>query len=167
MLPRNSPDRRLGEPSSGRARRSRPRPDPYGPPSSLYRAFYFHHSDPEFKRMYPHDWCSQLGLNEEEIQGGPEGVKSGPPNSSTSVLSASSQVRISQTPNRDEYNEKCKTESGQRLKETNAGQVMKRPKKHNLSMVPDFAQNINIDIARSGRSQTSVPINTITRPGSR
>ena len=101
-----------------------------------------------------------------ETQGRPEGVQSGPPNSSTSVLSASSQARISQTPNRDEYNDRRKTKSGQRLKKTNAGQVKKRPGNNNPFRVPDFALNINIDIEADGRSQNSVPVSTITRPES-
>ena len=171
MLKCVSSGRRLAEPDSIRETRNCAMPR-IGGPRDLEGSFWCPDWHPDHYSQRSRDeredgLASQSGSHDEEVQDSLEGVRSDLPNSSNSVRAQHSTPPTSQTPERDEHNENCETDAGQRLEETNAGQVMKRPNNYNPFRVPNFAQNINIDIAPSGRSQISVPVNTITRPESR
>lgn len=168
MLKCVSSGRRLAEPDSIRETRNCAMPR-IGGPRDLEGSFWCPDWHPDHYSQRSRDeredgLASQSGSHDEEVQDSPEGVRSDLPNSSNSFRAQRSTPPTSQTPERDEHDENRETDAGQRLKETNAGQLKKRPDNNNQLRVPDFALDLIYDIAPGGRSQTSVPANTIIRP---
>ncbi|OSS54722.1 hypothetical protein B5807_00253 [Epicoccum nigrum] len=173
-LRRTRPDRRLGELISLHETKHRPMYEVDGPPVSAERRFYFHHTNPDFKKVLPQvdlsryprkgGLVSQSESHGEKIPGSQESVKPGLTIYSASVVaqrSASTQASTSQTPERGECNKKCETE-GQRLEETHASQKKELPNNSGSPMTTASAQNI----APNEKLQTSVPVNTVTCPES-